>query len=93
MLFFRRYHRSPFVRAANPYRLLFVDKSHHRKGIAAKLVGEAAAHMKGLGYGQIDVNASGYGMPAYQQLGFRATGPEKTVNGIRFTPMLLIIKD
>jgi Acetyltransferases len=73
----------------NHISLLFVDKEYHRRGIAAKLVGKATSHYKGLGYDQIDVNASTYGMPAYQRLGFAATGSEKTVNGICFTPMLL----
>jgi len=33
------------------------------------------------------VNASPYGLPFYKAIGFVPTDEEKTVNGIRFTPM------
>ena len=33
------------------------------------------------------VNSSPYAVPIYQKLGFRATGPEQVVDGLRFTPM------
>jgi len=35
----------------------------------------------------ITLNSSPYGLPFYQAIGFVPTEAEKTVNGIRFTPM------
>ena len=35
----------------------------------------------------ITIYSSPYGLPFYKALGFAATDSEKTVNGIRFTPM------
>ena len=33
------------------------------------------------------VHSSPYAVEVYRHLGFAATGPEQTVNGLRFTPM------
>ena len=41
----------------------------------------------GTGHARITVNSSPYAVGAYRRLGFRATGDERTVDGIRFTPM------
>ena len=35
----------------------------------------------------ITLNSSPYGRPFYKAIGFVLTDEEKTVNGIRFTPM------
>ena len=35
----------------------------------------------------ITLNSSPYGLPFYKAIGFVPTEEEKTVNGIRFTPM------
>ena len=35
----------------------------------------------------ITLNSSPFGLPFYKAIGFGATDEEKTVNGIRFTPM------
>ena len=35
----------------------------------------------------ITLNSSPYGVPFYRAIGFVPTDEEKTVNGIRFTPM------
>lgn len=35
----------------------------------------------------ITLNSSPYGLPFYKVIGFMPTDEEKTVNGIRFTPM------
>lgn len=37
----------------------------------------------------ITVHASPNAIRIYERLGFEATGPEQTVNGIRFTPMVM----
>lgn len=36
---------------------------------------------------QISVNASPYGLPAYESFGFEPTGPRTEINGIAFVPM------
>ena len=65
--------------------LLFVNGNHHRKGIAKQLLGILTDHFKP---DKITVNSSPYAIEAYKRLGFNETGPEKTENGIRFTPMI-----
>ncbi len=67
--------------------LLFVSAEHHRKGIARALFSVLRQQAKEAGVECITVNASRYGLPAYEKLGFVATGEEEMRNGIRFTPM------
>ena len=64
--------------------LLFVSGKHHRKGIARHLLDIMIINFKPV---EITVNSSPYAIEAYRRLGFIETGPEKTENGIRFTPM------
>ena len=40
----------------------------------------------------ITLNSSPYGLPFYKVIGFVPTDEEKTVNGIRFTPMKTVRK-
>ena len=37
---------------------------------------------------KMTVNSSPYAVPIYRRLGFRDTGAEQVVNGLRFTPMV-----
>ena len=69
--------------------LLFVDRRYQRHGIARGLLGRAlaAARPAKPGLDRVTVNSSRYGVPAYERLGFRKTGPERAVNGIVFIPM------
>ena len=68
--------------------LLFVDGQYHRQGIARALLERMAAIYRARGErGEITVNSSPYAVEAYRRLGFADTGPERTVNGIRFVPM------
>ena len=69
--------------------LLFVDAGHQRHGIARELLERALAVARPAkpGLERVTVNSSRYGVPAYERLGFRQTGPERTVNGIVFIPM------
>lgn len=62
----------------------FVKGCCHRKGIGTKLFKTLLSDAPG---GAITLNSSPYGLPFYKKLGFVPTGPEQTVNGIRFTPM------
>ena len=63
----------------------FVDGQYHRKGIGTKMFDHLLKTYKG---NIITVNSSPYGLGFYKKLGFVPTEEEKTINGIRFTPMI-----
>ena len=63
--------------------LFFVDENYQRRGVGRRLF-EAVRTEK------MTVNSSPFAVPVYQRLGFTATAPEQTVNGLRFTPMALV---
>lgn len=68
--------------------LLFVDKNHHRKGIARTMFQELVKYDKSGGAcSEITVNSSPYAAEVYHRLGFEDIDVEQTVNGIRFIPM------
>lgn len=68
--------------------LLFVEKACHRQGIARALFSALRDHCRTApDTPRITVNSSPYAVEAYRRLGFRTTGDERTVDGIRFTPM------
>lgn len=62
----------------------FVDGECQRLGIGRKLFKRMREDIPGR---TITLNSSPNGLPFYKALGFAATNSEKTVNGIRFTPM------
>lgn len=70
--------------------LLFVDKRHHRKGIARALLNTTIDHYRTHTANPVEmtVNSSPYAVEIYHRMDFRDTGSELTVNGIRFTPMM-----
>ncbi len=69
--------------------LLFVDSGFQRQGIARELLARAlsVARPAKPGLDRVTVNSSRFGVPVYEKLGFRQTGPERSVNGIVFIPM------
>ena len=69
--------------------LLFVDTGHQRRGIASELLARAMAVARSAkpGLDRVTVNSSVSPSPAYERLGFRKTGPERTVSGRVFIPM------
>jgi GNAT superfamily N-acetyltransferase len=73
--------------------MLFVDESSHGRGVARRLfeAGLERVLLENPGLITLTVNSSRHGVPAYESLGFRVTGPERIVNGIRFIPMALDI--
>jgi GNAT superfamily N-acetyltransferase len=79
------------IRDNNHVALLFVDKAYQRHGVAKGLlkVALADARISGSEILRVTVNSSRYGVVAYEKLGFRQTGPERTVNGIAFIPMAM----
>lgn len=65
--------------------MAFVEGRYHRLGIGTKLIRFLTQEAKRKA---ITVNSSPFALPFYCALGFCAVEPEKTVNGIRFTPMI-----
>lgn len=62
----------------------FVDGKYHRKGIGTGMFRYLLKNYSGR---TITLNSSPYGLPFYKAIGFVPMDEEKTVNGIRFTPM------
>ena len=62
----------------------FVEGEYQRLGIGRKLFRRMREDFP---RHKITLNSSPYGLPFYKAIGFQATDCEKTVNGIRFTPM------
>jgi GNAT superfamily N-acetyltransferase len=78
------------VRQASHLFHMFVDKAHHRKGIAKALwavARQAALDAGNPGY--FTVNSSNYAVPVYEALGFVRTEPMQCKNGIKYNPMKL----
>lgn len=68
--------------------LFFVDGKYHRQGIGRKLFEVAKSSCNS---DKMTVNSSPYAVPIYAKLGFRQTGKEQIVIGIRFTPMEILL--
>ena len=62
----------------------FVDGRYHRRGIGTRMFRSV---LEDYPKETITLNSSPYGLPFYKAIGFVPTDEEKTVNGIRFTPM------
>lgn len=69
--------------------LLFVKKELQRQGIARRLFDQAVREC-GKTAREWTVHSSPYAVEVYRHLGFTATAPEQTVNGIRFMPMVFL---
>ncbi len=75
------------IRGNSHISMLYVDKSHHRKGIAKALIREV---MKTLDLSSdITVNSSRYAVPFYESLGFIQFESEKTIYGVIHIPMMV----
>jgi len=70
------------LRAPCHVAMLFVQSSLQRSGIARALLASA-----GQANCEFTVNSSPNAVAAYERLGFRVTGSEQCVHGIRFIPM------
>ena len=62
----------------------FVDGRYHRRGIGTRMF---QCLLEDYPDETITLNSSPYGRSFYKAIGFVLTDEEKTVNGIRFTPM------
>lgn len=69
--------------------LLFVEAAYQRRGIAKALMEKAETCFAAHGAAGVTVNASPYAVEIYRRFGFQPVDAEQTVNGIRFTPMIL----
>ena len=70
--------------------LFFVDKVSQGKGIGKELMRVVVNDNEN---SYITVNSSRYGVPIYEKLGFVKMEEEKERDGLKFTPMKLVIKD
>ena len=70
--------------------LFFLDKSSQGKGIGKELINIVVNNNEN---SYITVNSSRYGVPIYEKLGFIKIEEEKEQDGLKFTPMKLILKD
>ena len=62
----------------------FVDGIYHRQGVGRRMFHYLLNDYVGK---TITLNSSPYGVPFYKTIGFVSRDEEKTINGIRFTPM------
>ena len=69
--------------------LFFVDKVSQGKGIGKELMKVVINNNEN---SYITVNSSRYGVPIYEKLGFIKMEEEKERDGLKFTPMKLILK-
>ena len=74
--------------------LFFVDSQHQRKGVGKELLSRALEHCRNFGVNnsQIKVNSSPNSVNAYKKLNFEPTDKEQCVNGIRFVPMAMHLR-
>ena len=70
--------------------LFFVDKVSQGKGIGKELMKVVINNNEN---SYITVNSSRYGVPVYEKLGFIKMEEEKEQDGLKFTPMKLVLKD
>ena len=70
--------------------LFFVDKVSQGKGIGKELMKVVINNNEN---SYITVNSSRYGVPIYEKLGFVKIEEEKEQDGLKFTPMKLVLKD
>lgn len=70
--------------------LFFVDREYQRQGIGRAMLNSALAECR---FDSVTVNSSPYAVEVYRRLGFKETDNEQTVNGLRFTPMRIVISE
>lgn len=80
------------TRGTNHISLLFVKKEYHKQGIARSLFETVKERCIIQNSHTMTVNSSPYATEVYHRLGFVDTDEEKSVNGIKFTPMTLSLK-
>jgi GNAT superfamily N-acetyltransferase len=81
------------IRDGSHIRLFFVRRDYQGKGVGGRLLQLAVERLRweNPGLDAVTVNSSPYAIPIYQRMGFEATQPEQVKNGIRHTPMTLLL--
>jgi len=69
----------------------FVDKEHHRNGIATMLFNHMVSKLKQKHVDKITLNASPYAVPFYRAIGFKDLDEQQEYKGILYTPMEFIL--
>lgn len=74
--------------------LAFVKKEYHRKGVATEIFRYLLSDLRKENpeLSEITLNSSPYGLPFYLHLGFIPQSEEFEKDGIRYTPMKLLVK-
>lgn len=82
------------VRDSSHICLFFVARAFQRKGIGRGLLEQAIALSiaRDPTITAIDVHSSLFAVQAYQRLGFQQSQPVQIVNGIRFVPMMKVLR-
>lgn len=75
------------IRSKNHISLLFVDEKYHRKGIGKALLQKLQEEYLPKDNPYLSVNASPYGVPFYEKIGFIKVGSMQEADGITFQPM------
>lgn len=76
------------LRNGNHISLLFIDDRYHKQGIGRELIKAIREEISGKGeYEKMTVNASPYGEPFYEKVGFVAYDSMQQVDGVIFKPM------
>lgn len=72
--------------------LLFVDEKYHRQGVGRALIKYLSDYLLNeIGKNFLTVNGAPYAVGFYHHCGFVDQGPEETNDGIRYTPMKLML--
>ena len=74
--------------------LAFVKKEYHRRGIATGIFRFLLRDLReeNPALSEITLNSSPYGLPFYRHLGFVPQSEELEEDGLRYTPMKLLVK-
>ncbi len=80
------------VRNENHISLLFVQEQYHNNGIGRMLLNYAFQQAEAFGIGEFTVNAAPYAIGFYHRIGFEDINGEVVADGIRFTPMKIVLQ-
>lgn len=77
------------MRGASHIVLVFTHRDYQRQGVASAILHQLLTDVRkeNPAVHRLTLNSSPYGLPFYLRTGFKPADAEKTINGIRFTPM------
>lgn len=79
------------VRKENHVSLLFVEPQYHHQGIASALLEKVMTDTRKKGINEMTVNSSPYAVQFYHKIGFTDLDKEICADGIRYTPMKILL--